>query len=269
MRVAHESQMMYYADLHRGHLRSIEERRVMAEMRAYAESERRREMYGPPVVVGLDPAYRVTPQDEGANVGDAIGYLMEGNDIVGTVPPQLWAPPGFYEEQRRHQMGRHRDRAVAYQFHQNLYAAGIVGHFDAIPVYETDLLPEGGPAIFMGGIDLETYVPKSGETREDGLNPRDVARDLLLSYLSEAQRADLEMTSAFDVTGSDNRTYRIHVRPGSYNVRMGGDDYCTHVHYKHPVPLHDEMLAQMLLIRTDAKKFLETANRAARGGAGW
>jgi hypothetical protein len=91
------------------------------------------------------------------------------------------------------------------------------------------------------------------------------AATLLLSFLSEEQRASYRASERFEVVGSLGGRYRIH--PGvvgniywlDENGQVGGQLCC------HPsderLPRADIMLAQMLALITDEESFVLLANR--------
>jgi hypothetical protein len=89
------------------------------------------------------------------------------------------------------------------------------------------------------------------------------ARELLLSYLNDIQRAQFEKKGEFTVRSPWGTRFLI-MAAGHLNIyRLGPGDkrlarYCVVVDAH--VPVYDTMLAQKLLIETDPIKFHETAN---------
>ncbi len=90
---------------------------------------------------------------------------------------------------------------------------------------------------------------------------------LLRSRLSEVQRHELDSFGHFHMTGSDGKTYRVRHKI-AYNVRSVGPDsfdYC--VIAKNSVPLSDQVLAQKLLLETNAPEFFRIANKTPASDA--
>lgn len=91
---------------------------------------------------------------------------------------------------------------------------------------------------------------------------RDKARALLVSMLSEKQRAEYETRKRFEVVSSKGR--RFQIRQGTHgNVSLLNDkgqpvtNYCGQ---PNGVPTEDAMLAQMLQLRYDEDAYLRHAN---------
>jgi hypothetical protein len=98
------------------------------------------------------------------------------------------------------------------------------------------------------------------------------SRDLLATFLSPEQQAELAQAQRFHVIGSKGRRYCIRAEGQAGNVDLVGDDgehqasFCIHpgspnddsgaTHY----PDGDAWLTQMLAITTDEEEFLRTAN---------
>lgn len=81
------------------------------------------------------------------------------------------------------------------------------------------------------------------------------ARELLLSVLNEAQRADYLTTQSFKVL---NNCYRIHrLRSSAVVDETNGDIYCV---LCPELPLDDQMAALKLLLEADPETFFKTAN---------
>jgi len=85
------------------------------------------------------------------------------------------------------------------------------------------------------------------------------AEILLTSHLSTVQRDQYLATKSFQTIGSDGKTYTISSF-GSHNIRCDGYEFCIVSKIEIPVP--DQMLAQKLLLETNAPEFLRIANRA-------
>ncbi len=86
------------------------------------------------------------------------------------------------------------------------------------------------------------------------------ANAFLESFLDDEQRAQFREVRSFDVTVRD-RTYRIS--GGSvyrFTKGNGRDKYCIGTR-RHYVPDADNMLAQKLLLETNERQFLRTANK--------
>ncbi len=99
---------------------------------------------------------------------------------------------------------------------------------------------------------IEKRARKLAEARADAL---------LRSRLTEEQRRELDAHGHFHMIASDGNTYRIR-RQIAYNVRSVGPDshdYC--VITKSTVPLPDQVLAQKLLLETNAAEFFRIANK--------
>jgi len=93
------------------------------------------------------------------------------------------------------------------------------------------------------------------------------ARELLLSYLTQAQREELERDGGFSVRGgSTGRRYRINAQESPGNVEVLGSDgnrihrLCAHDR-RHGTPWPDQLLAQKFYLEHHEGEFLEVANR--------
>lgn len=90
------------------------------------------------------------------------------------------------------------------------------------------------------------------------------ARTLLKSNLDDEQKAELEAKRRFYVEGQDGKQYLIlpELHGNVFLVQDGQivRGYCCIVDEE--VPLWDSMLAQKLLLETDIKAFMDTANAA-------
>lgn len=96
----------------------------------------------------------------------------------------------------------------------------------------------------------------------------DRAMELLLSLLTERQRASVQRSRHFDVVGNLGGRFRIHLHMGSSgNIewlrrsgRVGGR-ICAHPSmHEHWLPIADVALSQMLAITTDERAFVCLAN---------
>lgn len=89
------------------------------------------------------------------------------------------------------------------------------------------------------------------------------AQALLVEHLDELQRDEYEQTECFTVIGSDGGEYRISTNSREGNVwRMEEgarvEELCGHL--PGDIPLHDNALAQKLLLETDEDEFRRIAN---------
>jgi hypothetical protein len=99
--------------------------------------------------------------------------------------------------------------------------------------------------------------------REKLARARDRARELLLSHLSVAQRAEFQTDSTFCVTAPSGSRYRIENNFSRNVLRLDGrgvpiQRFCAHAVVN--VPVEDNMLAQKLLLECAEEEFLKKAN---------
>jgi hypothetical protein len=88
------------------------------------------------------------------------------------------------------------------------------------------------------------------------------ARELLRSHLNSEQRREFDANGQFHVRGADGYDYLIvdQFQHNVFRVEAGRRvfEYC--IVSKHFVPSHDQMLAQMLLLRANPSMFHEITN---------
>lgn len=109
------------------------------------------------------------------------------------------------------------------------------------------------------------YQRKRGLPESDD-SPRLIAKRLLVSHLTKTQQEDFIDSGAFNVVGSDGKTYRVSTVLGDFNVSTPvGITYCTHADARFNCPKYDEILAQVLLLRADAAAFKRIANQSTIG----
>lgn len=95
----------------------------------------------------------------------------------------------------------------------------------------------------------------------------ETAELLLISYLDTLQKAQYEREKAFTVIGESGKRYRVERRRSGNVVELEERDgkhlgvarYCAH--HVADVPVGDDMLAAMLMLRHDEKEYLKIANR--------
>lgn len=71
---------------------------------------------------------------------------------------------------------------------------------------------------------------------------------LLLAHLDTKQRREFRSKGSFVIEGSDGRLYRIH-KKWAYGITTGDHELCAHPRH---IPIYDSMLAQKLLLETNA-----------------
>lgn len=90
----------------------------------------------------------------------------------------------------------------------------------------------------------------------------DRARELLLSHLTEEQRATFIENKWFVVIGGRSRMrYRIETGHLVANVRRLDDNARLCAHCDHSLPMDDHLIAQKLMLEYDEDAFLAIANR--------
>jgi hypothetical protein len=90
----------------------------------------------------------------------------------------------------------------------------------------------------------------------------DRARELLLSHLTEEQRATFIENKWFVVVGGRSRMrYRIETGHLVANVRRLDDGARLCAHCDHTLPMDDHLIAQKLMLEYDEDAFLAIANR--------
>lgn len=94
----------------------------------------------------------------------------------------------------------------------------------------------------------------------------DESKALLLRFLDEENRRTYASRGEIHFTGSDGRRYVLHNRSYSGNVTMLDADgrnflgrFCAHPPGAPSLPIHDVLLAQYLMLKTDAAGFLKVA----------
>lgn len=90
-----------------------------------------------------------------------------------------------------------------------------------------------------------------------------IAKKLLLNYLSDAQKDELEKFDTVTFISQHGNTYRVS-KVRSWGVRKIEGDKVTLRACAHPseaVPDYDTMLAQMMWLQTDEDAFLKIANK--------
>jgi hypothetical protein len=112
-----------------------------------------------------------------------------------------------------------------------------------------------------GSGDWEPRIPRvHAEPRINSALNR--ARDLLLSQLTDEQRAHLVEHNWFVVIGSrSRRRYKIDAHHIVANVRRLDDGARLCAHCNDNLPISDHLLAQKLMIENDEDSFLAIANR--------
>jgi hypothetical protein len=88
------------------------------------------------------------------------------------------------------------------------------------------------------------------------------SRELLVSLLSKDQVVDLEKTGSFGFVGASGKVYRIK-EGWSHNIVMddNGKKQTLCCHPKKAVPIHDNMTAQLLLLKYQEEDFIKMANK--------
>lgn len=137
---------------------------------------------------------------------------------------------------------------------------------NGIPWNPGVVLPYDAPSIpadqFRPGLRTPRLTAAQRERRHKSNAAWLRAEQLLRKYLSREQRRELVVEGRFHVQSGDRR-YRISKgRIGNVEwVDREGDvlqRYCCHV--RDMVPTYDNLLAQMLLLIHDERRFIETAN---------
>jgi hypothetical protein len=89
---------------------------------------------------------------------------------------------------------------------------------------------------------------------------------LLRSLLTEEQRESLDRHGHFTITGQSGYRYQLSARARSYNVTMMGKGLkrpvrlCALPPNAYALPMADQLIAQMLMLKSDEQLFLSTAN---------
>lgn len=103
----------------------------------------------------------------------------------------------------------------------------------------------------------EIHAPRIPGT--GGTSPAILAEQLWLASLTPAEREQWTRTETITIQGSDRRSYTLGSPRRSYNVldHKTGHGLCA---YPLGVPIHDKLLAQKLLLQTNARQFRKRAN---------
>lgn len=108
----------------------------------------------------------------------------------------------------------------------------------------------------------ETYQQGTERRKTEKAKAEECARQLLLEFLTEAQRETLREKHYFDVRGPNNELFRIEDAAHS-NVYLLDEDenqlarFCRLVY---GVPRSDSLLAQKLALETQPEEFMAAAN---------
>jgi hypothetical protein len=88
------------------------------------------------------------------------------------------------------------------------------------------------------------------------------ARTILLAHLNDEQKEELEASRYFHVRGADGFLYRIidKFQHNVFRVEDGRDTFEYCIVTKTHVPIHDQMLAQALLLMANPSMFHEVTN---------
>lgn len=103
---------------------------------------------------------------------------------------------------------------------------------------------------------------KDAEEAKRKEEARKKAYELLVSLLNEEQINDLEKTKSFGFISPSGKVYRI--REGwSHNIELitGKKKRTLCCHPKKAVPIHDNLTAQLLLLKYQEEEFLKMANK--------
>ncbi len=141
-----------------------------------------------------------------------------------------------------------------------------VGDRDLIYQVEQTCLALAGKEFDQEVPDLPEFIDHIGNRRREReetiqrVSHR--ARELLRSHLNNEQCREFDASGQFHVRGADGYNYLI-VDQCQHNVfRVEGEhrifEYC--IISKHAIPNHDQMLAQMLLLRANPSMFHEITN---------
>jgi len=137
---------------------------------------------------------------------------------------------------------------------------------NSVPWNPGVVLPYDVPSIpaelFQPGIRTPRLSPEQRERRQRANAAWLRAEQLLRKYLTREQRRELVHDGLFHVQSGDRR-YRIskgRIGNVEWVDREGNvlQRYCCHV--RDLVPTYDNLLAQMLLLIHDERRFIETAN---------
>lgn len=130
----------------------------------------------------------------------------------------------------------------------------------------------GRAHVVMGNMRLAGEVVWANDIRSSSspvtpeMNER--ADALLRSLLTPAQREQLDRDGHFDVTAQGGRRYRLSKYSRSYNVSrldLRGrvvERLCAYPKNSYALPMADQLIAQMLMLKSDEKAFLRIANHS-------
>lgn len=100
--------------------------------------------------------------------------------------------------------------------------------------------------------------------REGRVVAQERALKLLTEHLDRFQRRDLVTFGWFKLLAQDGLLYTVKVGFGDYNVvrQSDGMEFCTHIHplLRPNIPVYDEILAQVLMLKTDIGQFKRIAH---------
>lgn len=127
-------------------------------------------------------------------------------------------------------------------------------------IFANPVRMRGEPHMPAVGVDFGTSaITPAMQERADAL---------LRSVLTKQQRDSLDKYGHFEVTAQSGRRYRLSAHARSFNVTMLGDkgrrvaSLCVVPPNAYAVPMADQLLAQMLMLKSDEQLFLSTANWA-------
>jgi len=147
------------------------------------------------------------------------------------------------------------------------YADGVhigidLGDRDLVYQLEQTCLALAGKEFDQGVPHLLEFMARVGNRNQERVENSRRARELLRSHLNNEQCQEFDANGQFHVRGADGYNYLIidQSHHNVFRVEAGRRvfEYC--IVSKHFVPNHDQMLAQMLLLRANPSMFHEITN---------
>jgi hypothetical protein len=119
------------------------------------------------------------------------------------------------------------------------------------------------PVVYGGALGVD-FRRETTSAITSAMNER--AEALLRSLLNAEQRESLDAYGYFDMTAQSGKVYRLSSAQRSFNVTLRGADgefvaaLCALPPDAYAVPMADQLIAQMLMLKSNEQKFLSTAN---------
>ena len=149
---------------------------------------------------------------------------------------------------------------------QDVEPADVMNYVPQRPYYAGRAQVVIGELRFAGDVHIGVDIGRSSSPVSTEMNAR--ADVLLRSLLTPAQREQLDRHGHFDVKAQSGRLYRLSTHSRAYNVsrlERGGrvaERLCAYPKNSYALPMSDQLIAQMLMLKSDEVGFHRIANHS-------